>query len=69
MNAFEAKVIADAANHKNSEDTASDIFFLFLTASTALSAAFAHRLISSRMATMSAAICEICERGWSNGLF
>ena len=25
MNAFEAKVIADAANHKNSEDTASDI--------------------------------------------
>lgn len=25
MNAFEAKAIADAANHKNSEDTASDI--------------------------------------------
>lgn len=25
MNAFEAKVIADAANHKNSEDIASDI--------------------------------------------
>lgn len=25
MNAFEAKVIADAANHKNSEDTASYI--------------------------------------------
>ena len=25
MNAFEAKVIADAANHKHSEDTASDI--------------------------------------------
>ena len=25
MNAFEAKRISDAANHKNSEDTASDI--------------------------------------------
>lgn len=25
MNAFEAKVIADAANHKNSKDIASDI--------------------------------------------
>ena len=25
MNAFEAKVIADAANHENSEDIASDI--------------------------------------------
>lgn len=25
MNAFEAKIIADAANHKNSEDTASYI--------------------------------------------
>ena len=25
MNAFEAKAIADVANHKNSEDTASDI--------------------------------------------
>ena len=69
MNAFEAKVIADAANHKNSEDTASDILNTIESATTALSAAFAHQLISSRMATMSAAICEICERGWNDGLF